>query len=442
MAQRILTEVYDTMSGPKSSYYYLSAAQRAALLEQERLRREHEAEQLKCKQLQQEIEDIGRKADKRIGNISLLDERVRKLKRESGKSFSDIEQIYTRRNKLSRELRGLTASIKGKSSAQLSAIKDQVRKLCRDAESLCNEAAKAVETGYAQYQNELETVIQNGYQLSFAGLSRKTAVKSPQIEKIAAMMSEIGNLTLSEELESHLQTLREKASQVTDEAMLHNFSSVVVEPFVKRCKEYDALREEHDELLVRYAVLCSECGVEPKPFAYEKAALEALKEETLRLEQYANEQAEKAHIAAVLDETMREMGYELVGGRNVVKKSGKQIRHKLFQMEKGVAVDVTYTGDGQISMELGGLDAADRTPTAAESDELVGEMHSFCGRYNELQKRLSEQGITMEHISLLPPSGAYAQIFNINDYELTADVGRLEIRKATAETAKARFTED
>ena len=135
------------------------------------------------------------------------------------------------------------------------------------------------------------------------------------------------------------------------------------------------------------------------------------------------ERSEKEYIRSALDEIMTDMGYVLVGGReHVAKRTGRKTRHALYKVTGGVAVDVTYAENGQISMELGGLDGTDRTPTPAEAESLASDMRAFCGDYREFVRRLREKGILIDEIGHLPPEPQYAQIINTNDYDLNRPV--------------------
>ena len=85
-------------------------------------------------------------------------------------------------------------------------------------------------------------------------------------------------------------------------------------------------------------------------------------------------------------------------------------------------------------MEPAGIDTTDRQPTDAESNLLCTEMENFCVAFSEFEKRLAEKGVISKHISLLPPTSEYAQIININDYEIqkTTNFSELRTNKVTA----------
>lgn len=151
---------------------------------------------------------------------------------------------------------------------------------------------------------------------------------------------------------------------------------------------------------------------------------------------------EQEYISRTIDEVMLEMGYDLIGDRTVTKRSGRQFHSELFTFSEGTAVNITRSSSGQITMELAGLDSSDRQPTDDESDVLCAEMESFCGAFSEFEKRLAKKGVISKHISILPPTSEYAQIINVNDYELSgnADYTELKANKKTG-TEKAKRME-
>ena len=130
------------------------------------------------------------------------------------------------------------------------------------------------------------------------------------------------------------------------------------------------------------------------------------------------------------------MGYELIGSREVRKKSGKHFRNELYTFYEGTAVNVTFSSDGQISMELGGLAREDRIPSEEESKMLTEDMESFCSEFSEFEKRMLTKGIVVgNRIALSPPTADYAAIINVNDYDIDSSVQVSEM-KATEKQRK------
>ena len=185
-----------------------------------------------------------------------------------------------------------------------------------------------------------------------------------------------------------------------------------------------------------------------RAYRYSEEALAEIEEETERLEAEAVQAQEQSYVSECVDQVMAEMGYDLIGSREVVKKkSGKRFRNELFTFDEGTAVNVTYSSDGQISMELGGIAREDRIPDSAETERLTQDMRTFCGEFAEFERRLKEKGVVVRRrIALAPPDAAYASIINIADYDIAGDVRIVETAavsrgKKAAEKKTMRRTE-
>ena len=217
---------------------------------------------------------------------------------------------------------------------------------------------------------------------------------------------------------------------------------MTVLPFVKKCKRYDEqlaeYGEEFEELTSKHRYYSEYLGLPVVQFVFSMDKLETLKQEVTELEHQCEQLEEQRHISESLDEVMRDMGYHVVGSREVTKKSGRKFRNELYHFSEGAVVNVTYAANGQISMELGGVDTCDREPSEAECEALCDEMSEFCGNFQEIEKRLKEKGVVLANrISMLPPVEEYAQIINISDYEMTEEVDAFEaVSKRQSENIK------
>ena len=184
------------------------------------------------------------------------------------------------------------------------------------------------------------------------------------------------------------------------------------------CEKKEA---EFAEAVIRYQILCDMAGREDerdRTFTdkdeLDKAAAE--------MEKIVVEQKEQAYIADCVDEVMADMGYDLIGRREVHKKSGRHFKNELYRFGEGTAVNITYSSEGQIAMELGGIAKEDRVPTPEETEVLTAEMESFCGEFAEFEKRMQEKGVIVgSRIALMPPAAEHAAIINVNDYETEND---------------------
>ena len=204
--------------------------------------------------------------------------------------------------------------------------------------------------------------------------------------------------------------------------------------------------EEHlKNFAACYEALCLSAEVEPKETRCCQAGLEMLQKEIERLQQQLAEDDERAYISQSIDEVMAEMGYDVIGQRQVHKKNGRHFTNELYAYEDGTAVNVTYADDGKITMELGGLDTDDRLPDAAEAKQLCASMEYFCDDFSEIEKRLEAKGVVLKsRLALLPPSEDYAQIINVSDYETTApiDTFKANNRRSGIGQGKERYLKE
>ena len=218
-----------------------------------------------------------------------------------------------------------------------------------------------------------------------------------------------------------------KLQMITEMQNLTTFDSITVMGLFKKIDAFkhvsEQKRAEFDELMTRYRALCTMAGGEAKELPFSEDSKAMVTSEIERLELLLVRQQEQAYISECVDEVMEEMGYDLIGTREVRKKSGKRFRNELFTFNEGTAVNVTFSSDGQISMELGGLAREDRIPTAEESEILTRDMESFCGEFAKFEQKLRERGIIVgNRIALSPPSAEYAAIINVNDYDVSESI--------------------
>ena len=227
-----------------------------------------------------------------------------------------------------------------------------------------------------------------------------------------------------------------------------SFCSITADTLKKRfCEEKAdaaAKKAKLKELTDRYITLGEMIGAAEQDIP---ADIDFLEKRIAEMEQQLIREREQEYISASIDEVMVEMGYDLIGYRDVTKKSGKHFHNELYSFGDGIAVNVTYSSDGQIAMELGGLAHEDRIPTEEECDILVDGMEEFCSDFEEIERRLSEKGVVLKsRIMLSPPTVEHAAIINAGDYEIAddktaSDLHIAAIRKKTV-TAKVLHRRD
>ena len=420
------------MSGPKSSSYTLSARQRALLLEQQRKEQERALERQRVQAETKKKNRIISEINNCFSEIEQRTERLDKLQSESGYAPAETNEVKNTLIATKSEFAALlkmnpstSAGLK-KQNSELHSLYTLITNTLRFADNLSESLDES-------YRKELTETIQSGLTLSFSGIEDAKKQDNAALNRINMLLSGI-SIEIPAPLLDRFKNIRKQADIIKNVEFLENFCSVVVVPFVKECKECEGF----DEVAAKYALLAAEAHVQAQSFDCTAAGLSAMKEASARLETIILEDRERSYINAALDAVMQEMGYRIVGNRTQFKKSGKRIRHELYSLNNGTAVDVTYTDNGQISMELGGIGTTDRSPSPEECEQLTADMHSFCQDYAELEKKLAERGVLTSQISHLPPSAEYAQILNINDYELTCSIENFQLvgRRTAARSAR------
>ena len=227
-----------------------------------------------------------------------------------------------------------------------------------------------------------------------------------------------------DDLAAEIKNAVSSLEKIADMNYLNNFCSITVSMLIKKAdeakKKEKQRRAEFEELLARYESLCEMAEEKAKPFPYSDESFTALSSEIERLEMLLVRIQEQTYISECVDEVMADMGYDLIGSREVRKKSGKRFRSELFTFNEGTAVNVTFSSDGHISMELGGLARTDRIPSEEEAEILTHDMESFCGEFAEFEKRMLAKGIVVgKRISISPPTAEHASIINVSDYNIS-----------------------
>lgn len=278
-------------------------------------------------------------------------------------------------------------------------------------------------------------------------------VEKPFEARKAALHKELTMLlndtSLSNELVAEVKRDVVSLQNIKESPYLTTFISVSINDLLRKIKVFRREQEEKkalfEETFSRYKVLCRMADDEAKAYSFSNEAISTVDAEIARLEAVLIRQQEQSYISQCVDVVMSDMGYDLIGSREVRKKSGKRFRNELFTFNDGTAVNVTFSPEGQISMELGGIAREDRVPTPEETEVLTSDMETFCGEFSEFERRLSEKGVIVgSRIALFPPSSEYAAIINVDDYVVVegAQVAEMNVtekrRKVTERKAMRR----
>ena len=416
------------MSGPKTSKYTLTPEQRRILAEQreKERRRAIAAESVK-------------RNTKRLREIGGLFQREKQIASElfsrtgNDDGFTDLQGEL---NSLIATIQPLLAKTNFNDITSAEDTSEKMRTILSAAEKLV-EKINIISVKNENKLNEiLYSAIDKGFESSLVDVAtEKTEKPCSFIEEIRRKLEDICmNSSLPKPIVIEIEEAMHQLTQITDNNFARNFIAISVNPLLKRANqilnEYKLCHDEFERVYEEYVALCELYHYIAQEYPCSEDSIHKLKGEILRIKQAAAVDDEQSYISECLDDVMADMGYTVIGRREVTKKSGKHFRNELFTYGEGTAVNVTYSSDGRIAMELGGLDSTDRVPNAVEANALCSSMQDFCDDFQEIEKRLLAKGIIVaDRISMLPPETAYAQIINISDYCMNTETKALSIKK-------------
>lgn len=419
------------MSGPKTSHYTLTPEQRKRLMEQLEKQRQERIRREKINAAKRSLNALRNSIKESISNLSMVSNEgilgvINKVQTVIEESLSfektdDITAIHKAEEKLSKVSKELQLAL-------LTVAQEEIQQK--------NEENEAI-----------EKVIAKGFSVKFEKLpDKRKLLENEYHSKIQKALLSLSDLKLSKSLKVELNRIKSIAENVETFDYLEHFYSVIVFPFVKECNEYNSSyidhNDEFEEIVAKCHVLAEEIGVEIEdiPEEFSMDALEAIKNKVSMLEEVIIQAEEETYVNKCIDEAMDEMGYHRVGSKEIVtKRTGKKALHELYTFSEGTVVDVTYSEDGQILMQLGAAANEDRTPNEEECHNLVEDMEKFCGEYSVMEEILRRKGIVRKNITMLPPKTEFAQIINVSKYDTTETIETFEVRKKERKKKKYKY---
>ena len=402
------------MSGPKCSRYTLTAAQRRILAAQTQLRQERSALHTLLSNLNE--------------HAAFLQEHRHRL---AGNPLPEVEQAI-------REAQALMTQVVPATEAELNDLNTRTGAHRRQAARL----AAGLRKQRADMEKQVAESIRADVAQGFTGtLDDALTRRAPSAKDYEVRLQTVADTAASADTAAKARAALAQLASLTNAGLIRSFADLTLLPLEKQCarenEQYAQEAAAWEELLSRRAALCDALAIAGEAPAWHTGALAELEAAVSEMEHRVLAREEESFIRQALDEVMVEMGYTLLGERDVHKRSGARFHHALYTTGDGTAIDVTYDANGQIAMELGGLDEVDRVPEAREATALCEDMEDFCTSFADFEERLAARGVVLrERIAHLPPDESHAQIINVQDYQLTGEPALYEVGR----TAAARET--
>lgn len=471
------------MSGPKISVYALTGRAREIVIGQIRCENQSVACAGKINEIIKELDAHSGDFEKQMNNVQLFmkrtsegEEQVKKIQDFRKKINNEInsirseltgnmpsisvkytisEEIYAQKRSVLKRLQKLKVraeelkaeydNIIFQDKQNISVIQSSIIKDLESTETEFDELSYLKRNDEGDIQKIQDSIIDdlNGiYSFEMPDENTDDELRKRKKSMDDCLLTIIGDNDFSADIINEAKNAVLILDRILSAQHLKIFDSLTVKPLLKKAENYKREQEEKQKVFAEkysnYKSLCILAQENPKEFN----CSELIDAEIKRIEQQLIKQREQEYIHESVDEVLSDMGYELIGSREVRKKSGKQFRNELYTFNEGTAVNVTYSSDGQISMELGGLAREDRIPSQEESKMLVKDMESFCSEFSEFEKRMLAKGIVVgNRIALSLPTADYAAIINLSDYDIDDSVQVSEMKAAEKQRKQTKRKE-
>ncbi len=411
------------MSGPKVTVYSLTEEELAALQEQYL---QEQREQLRKQELLAHWNELMEELVETKYQLTEIGEGI-----VDGKEWLNekelTEKVKASQQKLNKLLKELDDSLILEDN---DILEESLLKIKAEQEQIREEIPGLQDESY-RLRKQLERVLDKEIAGLFEVRERKETAWQEEtctefMEKSVAKLLELqANSCLPPSCRKAVDQAISRMKMANSNHQLKSFCTIELPKVIKSCvtflDDWESYGKEYQKLCLEYRLAKERNGEHDsiEMVAFGREAIPKLKLLIHEEEEKALEEAQKAYIEQAVGEVMQEMGYEVLGIRDVTKRSGKHFVSRLFSYGEDTAINVTYADDGQISMEMGKTDCVDRIPTDSETNYLENQMLHFCDKFKDMEKRLADKGVLVgKRVALSPPTADYAQIINTQDYKI------------------------
>lgn len=344
--------------------------------------------------------------------IPVLKDRLEKLAKLSAEADERRERFEDCKNRILEQV----------SSLQSSSVLDRARVL---------EQKRELEVRSEQLRIENEKLLEK---------QQAEALLREQIDLSLRVFAECRLYACSDETLAGIDVMTEDVRKIDSAEYARNYYQTVALPFLKKCRQEkqhsDQIADDFNLLEPQYRVLCETFGDEFQEFARTADGLAQLKEEIKKLEIRFENVLAVDYVNRIIDDTMRELGYETIGDRSHTNRGGQLVSQKLVKFSDTSSLHFTVTENGQMSMEVVGTDSTDRRPTEEERDSLTAEMKKLCGRFPKIKEVLARRGLDIDQTAILPADRQFAKIINTSSFNMRE---QKEARQGMVQTEQQKY---
>ena len=238
-------------------------------------------------------------------------------------------------------------------------------------------------------------------------------------------LEQVDAIELSETLRNDAARAKYELEALSRAEDIEVFNTTVLLPLLRRCQEHHLRYETYLSLKEEYQAAAEIAGVPPIEIPFGEDAEKKLRDRIVQLEENTLAESQREYIHQAMDEEMKNMGYKVIGTRNIASPHGLTFIEELYQLEDdGVAASVIYQSDGRIAVEIGALtrdDGAYERNIESMTGVLEDHQRNFCSKAVDFEKNMAEKGVICK-INRLPPDGAHAPVFCVEDYAMQREV--------------------
>ena len=314
--------------------------------------------------------------------IPVLKDRLEKLAKLSAEADERRERFEDCKNRILEQV----------SSLQSSSVLDRARVL---------EQKRELEVRSEQLRIENEKLLEK---------QQAEALLREQIDLSLRVFAECRLYACSDETLAGIDVMTEDVRKIDSAEYARNYYQTVALPFLKKCRQEkqlsDQIADDFNLLEPQYRVLCETCGDEFQEFARTADGLAQLKEEIKKLEIRFENVLAVDYVNRIIDDTMRELGYETIGDRSHTNRGGQLVSQKLVKFSE------------------------------EERDSLTAEMKKLCGRFPKIKEVLARRGLDIDQTAILPADRQFAKIINTSSFNMRE---QKEARQGMVQTEQQKY---